>query len=612
MATDAQQPTMMEQTKQTIAELSAKVADTLNVSEGAAAEKGQDAPSGDAIYVDEKTGSDETGNGSSTAPFQTPFHALLTSFPSAEAEINRPVLVLKNDSTERNDWQPISGAAMKKAKKLLDAHWKKVKKAEQGREAAEKEAKEKAEREQKKREEAAKIVLVEDSTKPRAEKVKIGQLEAHRGSRVRVFGWVHRLRVQSQMTFITLRDGTGYLQLVLSGDLVKTLDAFDLVTECTIEVTGDLKQVPEGKTAPGGHELVADWWRMIGKAPTGVDAYASLFNEKSDLSVRQNLRHLDLRAETPAAIMKVRAAVLSAFRAVYSKHTVMEVTPPCIVQTSVEGGASLFKFNYYGQEAYLTQSSQLYLETCLPSLGDVFCVQESFRAENSHTRRHLAEYTHLEAELAFIDFKDLMDHIETMICEVVDMVLADPIAGKLVQELNPGFKAPARPFKRLDYKDAIAFLNEHDILFQDDDPAVPARPHQIGDDIAEAAERKMTDMLNVPIFLMNFPKHLKSFYMKKIEGDEEFTESVDVLMPNVGEIVGGSMRISDIDELMEGYKREGIPADPYYWFTDQRKYGTSEHGGYGLGVERFLAWLTNRWTVRECQLYGRWPGHAAP
>lgn len=233
------------------------------------------------IYVDEKAGSDETGNGSETAPFLTPFHALLTTFPSADAELNRPVFTRKADSTERNEWQPISGAGMKKAKKLLDAHWKKVKKAEEGREAAEREAKEKAEREQKRRAEAAKVVLVEDASKPRAEKVKIGQLEPHRGSRVRVFGWVHRLRVQSQMTFITLRDGTGYLQLVLTGDLVKTLDAFDLVTECTIEVTGELKQVPEGKTAPGGHELVADWWRMIGKAPTGVDAYASLFNDVS-------------------------------------------------------------------------------------------------------------------------------------------------------------------------------------------------------------------------------------------------------------------------------------------------------------------------------------------
>ena len=189
------------------------------------------------------------------------------------------------------------------------------------------------------------------------------------------------------MTFITLRDGTGYLQLVLAGDLHKTLDALDLVTECTIEVTGTLKAVPEGKTAPGGHELSADWWKVIGKAPSGVDSYASMFNEHADASIRQRLRHLDLRAETPAAIMRVRAALLDAFRKFYKKETVLEVTPPCIVQTSVEGGSTLFKFDYYGSEAYLTQSSQLFLETCLPSLGDVFCVQESFRAENSHTRR---------------------------------------------------------------------------------------------------------------------------------------------------------------------------------------------------------------------------------
>ena len=244
--------------------------------------------------------------------------------------------------------------------------------------------------------------------------VKIGHLAEYRDKRVRVFGWVHRLRQQAQMTFITLRDGTGYLQLVLSGDLHKTLDALDLVTECTIEVTGELKAVPEGKTAPGGHELAADWWKMIGRAPTGPESYASLFNEHADPSVRQRLRHLDLRAETPAAIMRVRAALLTAFRRFYAKETVLEVTPPCIVQTSVEGGSTLFKFDYYGSEAYLTQSSQLFLETCLPSLGDVFCVQESFRAENSHTRRYVTRAsrtdflrangvlgTHMEADVVF-------------------------------------------------------------------------------------------------------------------------------------------------------------------------------------------------------------------
>jgi len=321
--------------------------------------------------------------------------------------------------------------------------------------------------------------------------------------------------------------------------------------------------------------------------------------------------------------------MLSAFRATYTEHHITEVTPPCLVQTQVEGGATLFKLEYYGQPAFLTQSSQLYLETCLPSLGDVYCVQESFRAENSHTRRHLSEYTHLEAELAFITFDDLMDHIETIICETVDKLLQNETTAVLIKQLNPSFTPPSRPFKRLSYVDAIAWLNEHGIQHDAEDAEgnvikdAEGKPvqvdHAVGDDIAEAAERKMTDIIGTPVFLHSFPAELKAFYMKKAQvpagsgdGHPVITESCDLLMPGVGEIVGGSMRISDIDELLAAYKREGIDPAPYYWFTDQRKYGTCEHGGYGLGVERFLAWLANRYTVRECSLYPRWPGRATP
>jgi len=321
--------------------------------------------------------------------------------------------------------------------------------------------------------------------------------------------------------------------------------------------------------------------------------------------------------------------MLSAFRAALAEHHLLEVTPPCLVQTQVEGGATLFKLEYYGQPAFLTQSSQLYLETCLPSLGDVFCVQESFRAENSHTRRHLSEYTHLEAELAFITFDDLMDHIETIICETVDKLLQNESSAALIKQLNPSFTPPTRPFKRLSYVDAIAWLNEHGIEHEAEDAdgnvivdgqGKPTMvPHAIGDDIAEKAEREMTDIIGTPIFLHGFPAELKAFYMKKKKDNDDgnhsgrvYTESCDLLMPGVGEIVGGSMRISDIDELLAAYKREGIDPAPYYWFTDQRKYGTCEHGGYGLGVERFLAWLANRHTVRECSLYPRWPGRATP
>lgn len=362
----------------------------------------------------------------------------------------------------------------------------------------------------------------------------------------------------------------------------------------------------EGQSAPQGVEIVVDWWKIVGRAPSGDDAFEGRLSADTDASIRADLRHLELRGETATAVMRFRALLLRYFREYFNNKRITEVTPPCMVQTSVEGGSTLFSFDYYGAPAYLTQSSQLYLETVLPSLGDVYCIQESFRAEKSLTRRHLSEYTHLEAELVFIKFNDLLDHLEDIICTVVDNLLADPVASEIIKTLHPEFVPPSRPFLRLDYKDAIKYLNEHGIKKED------GSDHVVGDDIAEAAERKMTDQINRPILLINFPKILKSFYMKAIEGDEDFTESVDVLVPGVGEVVGGSMRISDFDELMAGYKREGIPHEPYYWFTDQRKYGTTEHGGYGLGVERFIAWFLKRWTVREASLYPRYMGRATP
>ncbi|KAI0049674.1 asparaginyl-tRNA synthetase [Auriscalpium vulgare] len=568
-------------------------------------------------HVDEAAGADATGNGAADAPYQTIAFALFTHGQDAK------VLVRKDAATPYDE---PTQSALKKAKKGADGLEKKKKKAE---ELATREAQakgEERERKEKLLEQSKSIKLEEDASLPKANKAKIGNLAPFRSQRVRVFGWVHRLRSQKDIIFIVLRDGTGYLQAVLSGLTAQTYDALTLTLESTVELVGTLQATPEGKTAPGGHELSVDYWRIVGAAPGGDDAFTNRLNEKSDPSILADLRHLVLRGENASSVLRLRSLMLSSFRESLGAHHLLEVTPPCLVQTQVEGGSTLFKLDYYGQPAYLTQSSQLYLETVLPSLGDVFCVQESFRAENSHTRRHLSEYTHLEAELAFIDFDGLMSHIESIICETVDRLLQDEKSAALIKQLNPTFEPPQRPFMRLSYVDAIKWLNEHGIQHEAEDAegntikdeAGNAKmvDHVVGDDIAEAAERQMTDIINTPIFLYGFPAELKSFYMKKMAGAEQgghvFTESCDLLMPGVGEIVGGSMRISDMAELMAGYKREGIDPAPYYWFTDQRKYGTCEHGGYGLGVERFLAWLAKRYTVRECSLYPRWPSRATP
>jgi asparaginyl-tRNA synthetase len=194
---------------------------------------------------------------------------------------------------------------------------------------------------------------------------------------------------------------------------------------------------------------------------------------------------------------------------------------------------------------------------------------QSFRAEKSLTRRHLSEYTHIEGELDFISFDDLLDHLETLICSVLKKLMSDPEIAAIIAKLNPSFQLPSQPFLRMRYSDAIDWLNEHDILNEDYNPP---QKHQFGDDIAEAAERKMTDIINKPIFLTHFPVAIKAFYMQKDAEDPRVTESMDVLMPGVGEIVGGSMRMWDYDELLAAYKREGIDPEPYYWYTDQRRY----------------------------------------
>ncbi|TEY57546.1 hypothetical protein BOTCAL_0214g00090 [Botryotinia calthae] len=572
----------------------------------------------DAIYIDTDVGQDDqSAIGSESKPYKSLAYAYIQHGGSEGGKYQSRAsttgaVSADGDPSERLVWKDPAKAAIKKAQNALDAHKKKFVKQQQMA-AAEKE---KDDARLKTLEDSKKIVLTEDSSLPPAVKIKIMRKDIElgegekKGSRVKVSGRIHRLREQKQATFITLVDGYGHLQCILQGDLTKTYDALTFAQGTSLTLYGEMRKVPAGQSAPDDRELHVDYYKVIGRSPSDADAITNKISHQQDQweSSMLDNRHLVLRGDTASSVMKVRSAVEWAFAKAYKEMYFTKISPPAFVQTQVEGGSTLFELDYYGEKTYLTQSSQLYLETGIPSLGNVYCIEKSFRAEKSLTRRHLSEYTHVEAELDFIDFDDLLDHLEEMISTVISTIMADPEIAGYIKELNPEFQAPARPFKRMRYSDAIDWLNAQDPPILNEE----GNPHVFGDDIAEAAERKMTDIINLPILLTHFPVEIKAFYMKKDPQDPRVTESVDVLMPGVGEIVGGSMRMEGYEELMAAYEREGISPKEYYWYTEQRKYGTSPHGGYGLGLERFIAWICKQHSVRTCCLYPRFMGRCKP
>lgn len=578
-------------------------------------------------YVALVTGSDETGDGSVESPFRSVQAAVVAGrsavdyaewiksepgkLPPVQLRPEVKILVNKQESTigadgvsqMSSEFEEVTKSALKKAVNLIEASDKKIiKTLTTGAPCS------------------PVVSAVSDisqlpclpkedplaATCP-AKRVRIEEALKSE-ERVVVMGWVHRMRSQGRkLMFITLRDGSGYVQALLSGEsLLECREARQLIAESTVALYGKMRPVPEGQSAPGNVELIVDHWQLIHAAPGGEEAFETQLNADANPDVLFNKRHLVLRGETATKIMKLRSAFLYAFREHFRDQGCFEVTPPCLVQTQCEGGSTLFHLDYYGEPAYLTQSSQLYLETVIPALGDVFCIQESFRAEASKTRRHLSEFTHVEAEFPFISYEQLLDRVENMVCDVLERVMSGPFREDLLA-LNPGFQIPQRPFARLDYRAAIAWLNERDIRKEED-----GTPFQFGDDIPEKPERFMIDTMGCPTFICRFPTDLKAFYMQRDPENAALTLSADLCLPGVGEIVGGSMRLWSEPELMQGFAREGLDPSPYYWYTDQRKYGSCPHGGFGLGLERFLAYALGRDHVRDVCLYPRYMKRCTP
>lgn len=435
------------------------------------------------------------------------------------------------------------------------------------------------------------------SVKSNYTKVELSKITRdHIGKSITTFGWVQTVRTQGKMTFFDLYAGFKTIKCVS-----KKREGDKSLTQWTsLTVSGEVNE----NMNPGrdNHEFelsVNDYC---------VHSYAPSFpiNAESSPFTLLELGHLALRTPERGFFLRARSRLMRIIRNFFFEKECVEVTPPTLVQTQVEGGSTLFKFDYYEKDAYLTQSSQLYLETVVPVCQKAFCVLPSYRAEKSNTARHLSEYTHVEGELADIDFDGLLSFCEEMIIYAMKQFYGEMESDIL--SVYPGFTFHEVPEKitRLDYVDAIAYLNSIDELKAD------GTKYEVGDDIPDSAERLLCEKFGGPIFLTRFLAEHKAFYAKKETVAPEFTQSVDLLFPGVGEILGGSMRCDDYDELIAGFEREGIDTAPYYWYTDLRKYGTFSHGGFGLGFERFMMGLMRWKSVNMACLYPRFVRRCTP
>ncbi len=397
-------------------------------------------------------------------------------------------------------------------------------------------------------------------------------------------GWVHRHRISGNMVFVVMRDPTGIMQITVKKDKVAESDwkdANDAYVESSFTVTGRVKK---DERAPGGYEIQATGFSLISRGEP--------FPIAKDLSEEYllDIRHLWLRSQRMTAIMKARHHMVNYFREFLDdEEGFFEIAPPIITKAGCEGGSTLFEMDYFGEKAYLTQSSQMYGEVFVFALGKVYVLAPSFRAEKSRTIRHLAEYWHLEPEMAFYDHNMNMELQEAMLEYVVQ---------KMVKEHSELLKACGRdpldlekiraPFPRMEYKDAVEKVNEL------------GGKMEWGEDFGADEEALLTKDADKPIFVEKFPKTIKAFYMKEDPKNPEVVLGNDLLAPKGhGEIIGGSERIWKYEELVDRMKEQNLSPEDYRWYLDLRRYGSVPHAGFGLGIERMAKWLLNLDHIRD-------------
>jgi asparaginyl-tRNA synthetase len=415
--------------------------------------------------------------------------------------------------------------------------------------------------------------------------VDIASLARHTGQTVTLRGWVYHLRSSGKVRFLVLRDGSGLAQGVLvKGRLPEDdFQQFERLTlESSVRLEGLVRAEPR---APGGYELEVT--RVI---PVQISPEYPISPKEHGVAFLMDRRHLWLRSPRQQAILRIRDEVCRACRDFFHDRGFVLIDTPILTPTACEGTTSLFETDYLDRgKAYLSQSGQLYLEAAAMALGRVYCFGPTFRAEKSKTRRHLTEFWMVEAEAAFYTLEDIMELAEALVRFVVLRVLMhqEPQLRLLERDTAP-LTEVAGPFPRLSYGQALEELRRH------------GKDLAWGEDLGADEETVISQLFPRPVLVHRYPKEAKAFYMQPDPEDPRLALCVDMLAPEgYGEIVGGSQRLDDLDALLARIREHHLPQEPLEWYLDLRRYGSVPHSGFGMGIERLVAWICGLHHVRE-------------
>jgi asparaginyl-tRNA synthetase len=420
--------------------------------------------------------------------------------------------------------------------------------------------------------------------------VRIKDLPQHVGESVTVNGWLYNKRTSGKLQFPIVRDGSGFVQCVVSKKEVPEEswnDADRATQESTVRVTGTV--VAEAR-APGGVELHVQEFGLVGLA----EPYP-ISPKEHGTDFLMNHRHLWLRSTKQYHVLRIRNEVEKAIRDFFYDRDFVLIDSPILTANAAEGTSTLFETDYFGEKAYLSQSGQLYLEPAAAAFGKVYCFGPTFRAEKSKTRRHLTEFWMVEPEVAFLEFDGLQELAEEFVEYIVGRVLercAEDL--KQLERDITKLEAVKRPFPRISYRDAIELLKSKGM------------PANFGDDIGGDEETVIANSFDRPVLITRYPVGIKAFYMKPDPNDPEVALAMDMIAPEgYGEIIGGSQRIDDHDLLVRRIEEHKLPLAAFQWYLDVRKYGTFPHSGFGMGIERMVAWLSGVPHLRETIPYPR-------